>query len=142
MQDGQDWRDFENAVGDIFDEFGYRTERNVNFKTARRFQIDLIAYDRMRAFFVDCKDHFYISPSKEEEFIIQQNARMLNYVKQNGEFAGKRNISLLVTRYRTNSLMEHTEGIGKILAVDINSLPELLSNLHLYESELLSMKDI
>ncbi len=142
MQERPEWREFEERTGDIFEELGYDIMRNVNFKTTRRYQIDLIAFNRVRAFFVDCKDHFYIPPSKEENFMIEQVARMKNYVETNASFAWKNNVALLVTKYRTSSLINHKEGVGKILAVDINSLNELLSNLPVYESELLSFKGI
>ncbi len=131
-----DWESFEKATGDVFESFGYITLRDVRFKTTRRFQIDLIAYDKQRAFLVDCKDHVYIPPQKEEEFLLKQQIRAENFVRFDDKFANLLKITLLVTKHRTNSLMDHHEGGSKILAVDFDSLNELLNNIHLYLGEL------
>ncbi|MCL5009830.1 MAG: restriction endonuclease [Candidatus Parvarchaeota archaeon] len=134
-----DWKAFEKLVHDIFESFGYKTEADVRFKTVRRFQVDVIAYDGTRCFFVDCKDHAYIPPSEEDEFIRKQKIRAENLVKLRPELEYKRKIILLVTRNKSNSLLQHSEASGKILGVDINGLKELLINLPVYEDELLSL---
>jgi hypothetical protein len=131
-----DWKKFENDVADIFENFSYKVDRDVRFKTSRNFQIDLIAYDDKRCFFVDCKDHGYIPPSEEETFILRQKVRAENYVKTRPDLAYKKKIILLVTRNKTSSLMDHMETIGKVLGVDINGLQDLLTNIERYEDEL------
>ncbi len=131
-----DWKKFENDVSEIFETFGYKVYRDVRFKTYSRFQIDLIAYDEKRCFFVDCKDHLYIAPSQEEDFIIKQRVRAENYIKSKPELQYKRKIILLVTRNKTSSLINHIEAEGKILGVDINGLRGLLTDIYKYEDEL------
>lgn len=132
------WKDFENATGDVFERFGYKVLRNINFKTTRRFQIDLIAYDDKRCFFIDCKDHMYVAPSKEEEFLLKQEVRAKNFVKTKPELGHLKKITLLVTRNKTDSLMNHSETSGKIYGVDFKVLKDLLNNIHVYEAELKS----
>lgn len=129
------WKKFENDSADIFEKFDYTVERNVRFKTDRRFQIDFIAYDKKRRFFVDCKNHAYIPPEKEREFTKKQLTRAYNFIGKGGS-EGKKDIILLVTKNKTNSLLMHREDGEKILAVDFYSLPALLKDIELYESEL------
>ncbi len=129
------WKKFENDSADIFEKFDYTVERNVRFKTDRRFQIDFIAYDKKRRFFVDCKNHAYIPPEKEREFAKKQLTRAYNFLVKDGN-EGKKDIILLVTKNKTNSLLMHREDREKILAVDFYSLPALLKDIELYESEL------
>ena len=84
---------------------------------------------------MDCKNHSYIPPEKEKEFVKNQFVRANNFIeKEGGE--EKKNIILLVTKNKTNSLLMHREGGEKILAVDLYSLPALLKNIDLYEDEL------
>ncbi len=132
-----DWKKFENDSADIFEKFNYTVDRDVRFKTNRRFQIDFIAYDDKRIFFVDCKNHSYIPPEKEKEFIKNQIKRARNFLKLKNE-NNRKNIVILVTKNKTNSLLEHKEGIGKIFSVDFYSLPTLLRDIDIYEEELLS----
>ncbi len=131
-----DWKKFENDVADIFEQFGYHVERDIQFKTSARFQIDLIAYDERICFFVDCKDHSYIPPAGEETFILKQKIRADNYITLRPELAYKKKIVLLVTRNKTSSLLNHTESVRKVLGVDINALADLLKNVDLYLNEL------
>lgn len=133
-----DWKTFENDVADVFEHFGYNVERDVRFKTVARFQIDVVAYNEKRCFFVDCKDHGYIAPSEEEVFIAKQKIRAENYVKTKPELQYKRKIILLVTRHGTSSVLNHIEAIGKVLGVDLNRLQDLLMNITMYEDELYS----
>ncbi len=135
-----DWKAFEKQVHDIFESFGYTAEADVRFKTSRRFQIDVIAYDAQRCFFVDCKDHAYIPPSEEGEFLQKQRVRAENLVKLRPDLEYKKKIVLLVTRNKTDSLLRHSENAEDILGVDINGLRELLVNLPLYEDELFSFR--
>ncbi len=129
-----DWKKFENETADVFEEFDYSVERDVRFKTNRRFQIDFIASDGKRRFFVDCKYHAYIPPEKEYEFAKMQLLRAENFLGINSKKEQK-NIILLVTRYKANSLLMHSEG-NKIFSVDYESLPILLRDIELYEDEL------
>jgi Holliday junction resolvase len=135
-----DWQGFEKATGDVFESFGYKTMRDVRFKTTQRFQIDLIAYNDKMAFFIDCKDHAYVAPQKEEEFMIKQRVRAENFVKINQKFVSLLKINLLVTKNRANSLIMHKDNVGKILSVDFNSLNELLTNIWMYVDELPSFR--
>lgn len=130
-----DWRKFENDAADVFENFDYDVDRDVRFKTDRRFQIDFIAYGGKRAFFVDCKNHGYIPPEKEREFMEKQKKRAESFLR-NGKNGGKTNVVLLVTKNRTNSLLWHAEGKGKIYSVDLQSLPHLLKDIERYEEEL------
>ena len=130
-----DWKKFENDTAEVFEKFDYTVKKDVRFKTDRRFQIDFIAYDGKRRFFVDCKNHAYIPPEKEREFIKNQMIRANNFIEKNLKNTGK-NIVLLVTRNRTNSLMQHRSGTEKILSVDFYSLPALLRDIAVYEDEL------
>jgi hypothetical protein len=134
-KESNQWKKFENDAADIFEKFDYTVERDVRFKTSRRFQIDFIAYDKQRRFFVDCKNHAYIPPEKEREFIKKQLDRAYNFIgKQDKD--PKKEIILLVTKNKTNSLLLHKIGKGKVLAVDFSSLPVLLKDIDLYEDEL------
>ncbi len=133
-----DWKQFENDVSDIFEKFDYTVYRDVRFKTVNRFQIDLIAYDDKRCFFVDCKDHMYIAPSQEENFITKQKIRAENYLKSKPGLLYKKKIILLVTRNKTSSLINHPESKEKILGVDMKGLQDLLNNIYRYEDELYS----
>ncbi|MEM0143219.1 MAG: hypothetical protein QXL94_04625 [Candidatus Parvarchaeum sp.] len=129
------WKDFENYSADIFEKFDYTVERDIRFKTNRWFQIDFIAQDNIRRFFVDCKNHSYIPPEKEREFIKKQLTRAYNFMDKTGE-KKKKDIILLVTKNKTNSLLYHKEGGEKILSVDFYSLPVLLKDIDIYEDEL------
>ncbi len=131
-----DWKRFENDVSEIFEKFGYSVKRDVRFKTSGRFQIDLIAYDEKRCFFVDCKDHRYIAPAQEETFIMKQKIRAENYIKLKPELQYKKKIILLVTRNKTGSLMNHTEAGAKVFGVDVAGLQDLLVNIYRYDEEL------
>jgi hypothetical protein len=133
-----DWKAFEKQVNDVFESFGYTAEADVRFKTTRRFQIDVVAYDEKRCFFVDCKDHAYIPPSEEDEFLQKQRIRAENLIKIRPDLTYKKKIVLLVTRNRTNSLLQHSESTGNIFGVDMSGLRELLINLPLYEDDLFS----
>jgi Holliday junction resolvase len=133
-----DWEQFERDVAEIFDQFGYKSEQDIRFKTVRRFQIDVIAYDEKRCFFIDCKDHLYVSPGKEEDFVIKQRVRAENYLKTRTDFQYKKKIVLLVTKNKTASLINHVESHGKILSVDMSVLPDLLTNIYRYDDELYS----
>ncbi len=133
-----DWKGFERAVGAVFEESGYKVLADVRFKTERRFQIDIIAYDNYRCFFVDCKDHRYINPSKEEDFVDRQHVRAENFLRSNPELAYKKKFILLVSRNKAPSLIWHEAGREKILAVDFSALNDLLVNIHAYEDELYS----
>ena len=134
------WKDFENKVADIFESFDYKVLRNINFKTGRRYQIDLIAFDSSRVFCVDCKYHKYIPPSIEDYFTIKQVERMMEYMKiDRRDFMGKRIFFMLVTRYATDSAAS-SQTQGRILSVDEGSLNDLLNRIELYEDKLLSFK--
>lgn len=130
-----DWKKFENDAAEVFEAFDYEVNRDVRFKTTRRFQIDFIASNEKRIFFIDCKDHAYIPPEKEYEFAKMQLLRAKNFKKIKTD-SNPKNIIMLVTKYKTNSLLMHKAEIGSILSVDYESLPELLRNIHLYEDEL------
>ncbi len=129
------WKQFENDAADIFEKFDYTVRRDVRFKTSRRFQIDFIAYDKQRRFFVDCKNHAYIPPEKEREFIKKQLNRAYNFIDKEKK-DNLKEVVLLVTKNKTNSLLMHKPGEDKVLAVDISSLPVLLRSIDLYEDEL------
>ncbi|MCL4372472.1 hypothetical protein M1384_00180 [Candidatus Parvarchaeota archaeon] len=129
------WKKFENDTADVFEKFDYTVDRDIRFKTYRWFQIDFIAQDKSRRFFVDCKNHSYIPPEKEKEFVKSQLIRANNFIEKEGE-KKKKNIILLVTRNKTNSLLMHKEGGENVLAVDFYSLPTLLKDIDLYEDEL------
>lgn len=130
------WEAFENEVADIFDSFGYHTLRDVNFKTGRRYQIDIIAFDNSRVFCVDCKYHKYIPPSIEEFFTLKQVERMREYLKlDRHDFLGKRVVFFLVTRYPI-----YKQSTDKILSVDAHQLNYLLNNIETYEDLLPSLK--
>lgn len=129
------WKAFENDAADIFEKFDYAVDRDVRFKTYRRFQIDFIAQNGERRFFVDCKNHSYIPPEKEKEFVKAQLNRAYNFIEKANK-KKKKNIILLVTKNKTNSLILHKEGSEKILAVDLQSLPSLLKEIEIYEDEL------
>lgn len=131
-----DWKKFEDDVADVFEQFGYKVKRDVRFKTSVRFQIDVIAYDEQRCFFIDCKDHLYIPPSGEETFILKQKVRAENYVNISPDLKYKKKIILLITRNKTSSLINHVEAGGKIFGVDINALRDLLTNIQIYLDEL------
>ncbi|MCH6576053.1 MAG: SDR family oxidoreductase [Bacteroidetes bacterium] len=49
------WKDFEKTVGEIFRNNGFRVKNNFNFKTNRRFEIDIIARGDGHVLCVDCK---------------------------------------------------------------------------------------
>ena len=129
------WKKFENDTADIFEKFDYAVNRDIRFKTDRWFQIDFIAQDKKRRFFVDCKNHSYIPPEKEKEFVRKQLIRANNFIEKERK-EEKKNIILLVTRNKTNSLLMHKEGGERILAVDFYSLSALLKDIDLYEDEL------
>ncbi|MGC8516393.1 MAG: nuclease-related domain-containing protein [Candidatus Acidifodinimicrobium sp.] len=134
------WKDFENKVADIFESFNYKVLRNINFKTGRRYQIDLIAFDKSRVFCVDCKFHKYISPSIENYFTLKQIERMREYLRIDiKNFVGKRIFFLLVTRYANGQSISNFPG-GRILSVSEGSLNDLLNRIELYEENLLSFK--
>lgn len=137
-KDKNQWKKFENDTADIFEKFDYTVNRDVRFKTYRWFQIDFIAQDKSRRFFVDCKNHSYIPPEKEREFVKNQLTRAYNFIDKEGE-KKKKDIILLVTRNKTNSLLVHKEGGDKVLAVDFYSLPALLKNIDIYEDELYTL---
>ncbi len=136
----RNWKRFEDETAKIFENFDYEISRDVRFKTNRRFQIDFIAYDKNRRFFVDCKDHLYIPPKKEDQFANMQSIRAENFIDKERLLDGKKNFILLVTRNKTNSLILHNPGNGKILSVDYLSLPLLLRDINKYEDELLSLE--
>ena len=50
------WKEFEEAVAEIFSENGLYAKRNVRFKTDRRFEIDIVASKPRKVFCVDCKE--------------------------------------------------------------------------------------
>ncbi|MCL4397294.1 hypothetical protein M1494_03055 [Candidatus Parvarchaeota archaeon] len=129
------WKKFENDTADIFEKFDYTVDRDIRFKTYRWFQIDFIAQDKSRRFFVDCKNHSYIPPEKEKEFVKNQLIRAYNFMEKEGG-KKKKDIILLVTRNKTNSLLMHRDGSEKILAVDFYSLHVLLKDIDIYEDEL------
>jgi Holliday junction resolvase len=131
-----DWKTFEKEVMNIFDGFGYKTEWNIRFKTGRRFQIDVLAWDEYRCFIVDCKDHKYINPEKEELLSLAQKERTVNLLRVRPWLAGKKVFSLLVTRNKAASLLDHKEAGLKIMSLDAASLPETLRNIELYEDDL------
>ena len=130
-----EWKKFENDTADVFEGFDYTVYRDVRFKTTRRFQIDFIAKNDKRRFFVDCKNHAYIPPEKEYNFAKMPLKRAENFIDEK-QTKDIKNIILLVTKHRTNSLALHNEGNGKIFSVDYNSLPTLLRDIEIYESEL------
>ncbi|MCW1293802.1 MAG: NERD domain-containing protein [Candidatus Parvarchaeota archaeon] len=133
------WKEFENETADIFESFGYHVLRDVNFKTGRRYQIDVIAFDNIRVFCIDCKYHKYISPSIEEFFTSKQIDRMREYLKlDKRDFLGKRIFFFLVTRYANDFASRQT--VNKILSVGIHQLNYLLNNIEVYEDRLLSLK--
>jgi len=49
------WKEFEEKVEEIFRIHNFKTIRNFRFKTAKRFEIDIIAEKRDLVFAVDCK---------------------------------------------------------------------------------------
>jgi len=49
------WKEFEEKVEEIFRIHNFKTIRNFRFKTAKRFEIDIIAEKRDLIFAVDCK---------------------------------------------------------------------------------------
>ena len=138
---GTDWKKFEDDVAQLFVQFDYDVEQDLRLNKPRRFQIDLIAHDRDRCFIIDCKDHSYISPGREEDFINNQVARATALVTKRKEIGQKKIFVLLVTRNRSSSLLKYDSLGGKIYGVDIKSLPDLLRNLDLYEDALLSISD-
>ncbi|MCL4399213.1 restriction endonuclease [Candidatus Parvarchaeota archaeon] len=133
------WRDFENLVADIFERFDYTVMRDVRFKTARRFQIDLVAYNERLCIFIDCKDHAYINPSKEEAFIEKQRVRADNLGLEDKRFQYKKKKVLLVTKHKTDSMILGSADEGRILSVDADSLPYLLRDINIYEDNLVSI---
>ena len=50
-----DWKDFEAAVAEIFEQNGFDTENNVRFSKERRYEIDVVARKLGDTFCVDCK---------------------------------------------------------------------------------------
>lgn len=136
--DKADWKKFENDAADIFEEFDYKVERDIRLNGIKRFQIDFIAYDRYRCFIIDCKDHFYIAPAQEEIFTKKQEIRANALLKGRPDLRQKKSFVLLITRNKGSSLINHSESSEKIYSVDIESVPELLTNIHLYEEDLFS----
>ena len=67
-----------------------------------------------------------------------QLLRAENFILDKTDLNSRRKIILLVSRYRTNSLIMHKTGEGKILSVDYDSLPTLLKDIDVYEDELFS----
>lgn len=54
--EGLCWRDFEVFAADVFSENGFVVKRNVRFSAERRrFEIDVVAFQRPRVVLVDCK---------------------------------------------------------------------------------------
>lgn len=50
------WKDFEGFAAEIFSENGFAVRRNVRFSAERRrYEIDVVAFQRPRAVLVDCK---------------------------------------------------------------------------------------
>ena len=49
------WEEFEEKVEEIFKLHNFKTIRNFRFKTAKRFEIDIIAEKRNLLFVIDCK---------------------------------------------------------------------------------------
>ncbi len=132
-----DWKKFENDVADIFNKFDYTVEQDLHLNKPKRFQIDLIAYDSGKCFVVDCKDHSYISPKKEEDFIKSQVSRANALIAKRSVLGQRKIFVLLITRNRSSSLLKYNSFGGKIYGVDIQSLPELLRNIDIYEDSLL-----
>lgn len=131
-----EWKEFEAQVLKIFDSFDYEVKYNVRFKTKKRYQIDLIAYNEKYIFFIDCKDHKYISSYSEREFIKKQVRRMHEFLRINKDLDRKERFILLVTKYRTPSLLKYNEGGEKILSINIESLNDLLNNIEIYKDAL------
>ncbi|HKZ45487.1 MAG TPA: nuclease-related domain-containing protein [archaeon] len=86
--EGFDWKEFEQAVEEVFRSNDYRTLRNFRFKTKRRYEIDIIAIRGSRVFCVDCKEWdrgrykksgLKMAVSKQEERLKE----FLKYVKAN-----------------------------------------------------------
>jgi Holliday junction resolvase len=50
-----DWKDFERAVAEIFEENGFEAENNIRFSADRRYEIDVVARKFKDVFCVDCK---------------------------------------------------------------------------------------
>ena len=50
-----DWSDFEDTVSEIFASNGFRTMKNFRFKTASRFEMDVVAVKNGMAVCADCK---------------------------------------------------------------------------------------
>ncbi len=50
-----DWKEFEGMVSEIFERNGFTVNRNVRFKTRKRYEIDLVAV-RGVVLCVDCKE--------------------------------------------------------------------------------------
>ncbi len=56
-----DWRNFESTVAQIFSVNGFSVVKNLRFKTDRRYEVDLVAYNQrvvsnhIDVFCVDCK---------------------------------------------------------------------------------------
>jgi hypothetical protein len=48
------WKNFESVVAAIFQENGFQTKQNFRFKTKSRYEIDVLAINRV-VFCVDCK---------------------------------------------------------------------------------------
>jgi D-lyxose ketol-isomerase len=51
-----DWREFESLVAGIFEANGFFVRKNLRFKTANRYEIDVFAVSDVVAFAVDCKE--------------------------------------------------------------------------------------
>ncbi len=135
----KDWEEFEKQVYKIFDSFDYIVKYNVRFKTKRRYQIDIIAYNEKYVFFIDCKYHKYISKSSEDEFIKNQINRMKEFLKLNDNMSNKKKFILLITKYKTPSLLRFNQENDKLLSIDIQSLNDLLNNIEIYKDDLLSI---
>lgn len=50
-----DWKDFEKIVAEIFERNNFETKTNFQFKTKRKYEIDIIAIKNNFIFCIDCK---------------------------------------------------------------------------------------
>jgi len=135
----KNWDDFEKLVADVFEKFNYNVISDERFKDKRWHQIDVIAFNDRYAFFIDCKYHKYIAPSKEIDFIKKQARRAKAYIKIDERLTNKKSFILLVTRYKPASLFSYNGEKQRIISVDINSLNDLLKNVEVYEDSLYSI---
>ncbi|MDI6825746.1 MAG: nuclease-related domain-containing protein [Candidatus Aenigmarchaeota archaeon] len=49
------WKQFEELVAEIFKKHDFLTFHNFRFKTDRRFEVDILAFDKNYVFVIDCK---------------------------------------------------------------------------------------